>query len=171
MIQQTILAQIIGILAISFWAISIQEKEQYKILFLQAISNLMYTIQYFLLGVFTASSMNFISFGRCFLFYRKKKYEKSISKSLFIGFILLLVVFGFITYDGYLSLIPIIITIFYTITSYMESSNFIRVIFLLAAFIWIYYNYSVGAYICIVGNVLEIISGVVSLIRFSNIKN
>ena len=36
MIQQTILAQIIGILAISFWAISIQEKEQYKILFLQA---------------------------------------------------------------------------------------------------------------------------------------
>jgi len=156
----------VGALAILFWIISVQEKKQYKILFLQAIANLIYTIQYFLLGAFTAGIMNFVSFGRCFLFSEKRKKGKDIPKIYLIGFILILIVLGIITYKDYLSLIPIVITIFYTISSYMKNSKWLRIIFLVAAFIWIYYNYMVGAYICIIGNVIEIISGSISIIRF-----
>lgn len=158
--------QIIGLLAILLWVVSVQQKKQYKILFLQALANLMYTTQYFLLGAFTAGSMNLVSCGRCFLFYRKRKEGKDIPKIYLIGFILILVIFGIMTYESKLSLIPIVITILYTISSYMESSKFLRIIFLGAAFVLMYYNYKVGAYVCIIGNILEIISGSVSLIRF-----
>lgn len=164
--MENLLIQIIGALAVLLWVISVQQKKQYKILFLQALANLMYTIQYFLLGVFTAGSMNLVSCGRCFLFYKKRKEKKNIPKIYLIGFILSLVTLGIITYENKLSLIPIIITIFYTISSYMKNSNWLRIIFLVAAFIWVYYNYTVGAYVCIIGNILEIISGSISLIRF-----
>ena len=162
--------QMIAIVAIFFWVISIQQKKQYKILLWQTISNLVYTIQYFLLGVYTASAMNLISTVRCFLFYKQKKERKKIKESWLIGFILLLIIFGILTYDGYLSLIPVIITIFYTISSYMKDAKWIRIVILIAAFIWIYYNYVVGAYICVIGNVFEIISGTLAVIRFSNVK-
>jgi len=164
------LIQIVGGLAVLLWLISVQQKKQYKILFLQAIANFLYTVQYFLLGAFTAGCMNFVSFGRCFLFAEKRKKEKEIPRIYLLGFILILITLGMITYNGYLSSIPIVITIFYTISSYMKNSKWLRIIFLIAAFIWIYYNYMVGAYICIIGNIFEIISGTISIIRF-NKKN
>lgn len=166
MLPKSLLIQIIGGLAILLWVISVQEKKQYKILFLQALANLLYTVQYFLLGIFTAGSMSLVSFGRCFLLYIKRKKEKEISKSHLIVSIIILIILGAITYESLLSLIPIVITIFYTISSYMKNSQWLRIIFLIAAFIWIYYNYIVGAYVCIIGNVLEIISGTISIIRF-----
>lgn len=94
------------------------------------------------------------------------KNKKDISKLWLIVFLVLLVLFGFLSYDGYLSLIPLIITIGYTITSYMKNSKWLRIFFLASAFIWIYYNFMVGAYVFIIGNILEIISGIVALIRF-----
>ena len=164
------IAQIIGIVAIVLWVISVQKKEEYKILLLQALANLIYTVQYVLLQVFPAAFMNIASFFRCYIFYIKRKNEKNISKLWLIIFIIIVIVLGILTYDGYLSLIPIIITLFYTISSWMKDAKWIRIVFLIAAFIWIYYNYVVGAYICIIGNVFEIISGTLALIRFSNVK-
>ncbi len=164
------IAQIIGIVAIALWVISVQKKEEYKILLLQAVANLIYAVQYVLLQVFPAAFMNIVSFFRCYIFYKKRKNGKNISKLWLIIFIVIVIVFGILTYDGYLSLIPIIITLFYAISSWMKDAKWIRIVFLIAAFIWIYYNYVVGAYICIIGNVFEIISGTLALIRFSNVK-
>ncbi len=155
-----------GLVAIFFWIISLQEKRQYKIIYLQMFANLFYAIEYLLLGVLSASAMNFVSTVRCYLFYTKKKERRKVPKVWLIGFISLLLILGIITYNGYLSLIPIIITMFYTIASYLKKSKWIRIVVLLAAFIWIYYNYIVGAYVTIIGNVLEIASSSISLIRY-----
>ena len=169
--MDNILIQLVGLGAIFFWVISIQKKEQHDILFLQAISNLFYVIQYFLLGVIVAGLMNLVSGFRCFMFYLFLKNKKDISKLWLIVFLVLLVLFGFLSYDGYLSLIPLIITIGYTITSNLKNSKWLRIFFLISAFVWIYYNFTVGAYVFIIGNILEIISGVVALVRFDRKKN
>ncbi len=165
------LAQIVGIVAIFFWLISIQSSKQYKILFLQAVANLIYGFEYILLGVIETAFMNFTSFIRCLLFYQKRKQDKDISNLYLILFSFLVILFGMITYSGYLSLIPIIITLFYTVSSWMKDSKWIRIVFLISAIMWIYYNYKVKAYVCIVGNIFEIISGALSLIRFKDDKN
>ncbi len=163
---KNIIVGLFGVLAIFFWIISIQEKRQYKIIYLQMFANLFYTIEYLVLGVLSAASMNFVSTIRCYLFYRKKKERRKVPEVWLIGFISLLVILGIITYNGYLSLIPIIITIFYTISSYLKKAKWIRIVVLIAAFIWIYYNYVVGAYVVIIGNILEILSSSISLIRY-----
>ena len=162
-----IVSQIVGAVAILFWVVSIQNKEQHKILFLQAMANLTYTIQYSMLGAFEAAYMNFLSTIRCYIFYIKRKNNKDISNLWLIFFCILIIILGVLTYKDLFTLIPIIITLFYTVSSWMKNSIWIRIVFLIAGCIWIYYNYKVGAYICIIGNVFEIISGITSLIRFS----
>ena len=167
---KNIIVGLFGVLAIFFWIISIQEKRQYKIIYLQMFANLFYTIEYLVLGVLSAASMNFVSTIRCYLFYRKKKERRKVPEVWLIGFISLLVILGIITYNGYLSLIPIIITIFYTISSYLKKAKWIRIVVLVAAFFWIYYNYKNGVYLATIGNFLEIISGIVSLVRYRKSK-
>lgn len=165
-----ILAQIAGVFAIFFWVTSIQKKEQYKILFSQILANIMYIIQYVILGTYIAAAMNFTSAVRCFVFYEKRKQNKDISIIWLFMFLILIILFAIFTYDNYLSLIPVILTLLYTISSWMKDSKWIRIVFLIAGIIWIYYNYSVGAYVSIVGNILEIVSAIVAIIKFKNIK-
>lgn len=164
--NKIIFAQLIGIIAIYLWVISIQKKESFKILLYQAFANLFYTWQYSLLNVYSAAAMNFSSFLRCLLFASKKKKKQNISYWWLAIFLLIILFLGIITYNSFLNLIPLIITIFYTISSWLKDSKWLRVTFLLAAFVWIYYNYQVEAYICVIGNVFEIISALYTLKKY-----
>lgn len=166
-----IIAQIIGFFAIALWVYSVQNKNQSKILFFQFLANLMYGVEYFLLDAFPAVAMNLSSSLRCLLFYNKRKNNEEIPKSWLIFFLLLVLFLGIITFNNIISIIPITITIFYTLSSWMKDTKWCRIVFLVCAFIWIYYNYKVKAYISIVGNVMEIISGIISLIRFRKKEN
>ena len=161
-----LVVQIIGCFAVAFWVFSIQNKKQSHILFFQLLANVLYFIQYSFLNVFAAASMNMLSSFRSFVFYYKRKNDKDISKMWLIIFIILTLVLGIIFYQNYLSLIPIIATLLYTVSTWMKDSKWIRLAFIIAALAWIYYNYIVGAYISIVGNVFEIISGITALIKF-----
>ena len=156
-------AQIIGGFAIALWVVSIQNEKREKILLFQFWANVLYMFEYGLLGAFSASIMNFASSIRCLTFYKSKKCNGSVGLVVFSLFVILL---GILTYDGFLSFIPLVITFCYTISSWVRNPIWNRITVLVAAIVWIFYNYTVGAYITIVGNVLEIISGVISLVRY-----
>lgn len=87
-------------------------------------------------------------------------------KWILFVFIALVLLFGIITYDGLISLLPIIITVLYTYAFWQNNLNVARIIYIVAAIIWIYYNYEVGAYVGIIGNILEITTGLISLIKY-----
>lgn len=148
-----ILAQVLASLAILFLVISILLKNKKNILLMQVIANGIYGIEYLLLGAFSAASMNFLSFLR-------------LLKWILFVFITLVLLFGIITYDGLISLLPIIITVLYTYAFWQNNLNVARIIYIVAAIIWIYYNYEVGTYVGIIGNALEITTGLISLIKY-----
>lgn len=160
-----ILSQIIGLLAIICWVMSIQQKNKEKILMNQMFANTLYTIQYVLLGAYSASAMNITSAIRSLVFYNDEKKHK---QSKLTGSILIaaIIIIGIITYSSPISTIPILITIAYTYSVWQSNLKITRIIFIIAAIIWIYYNLKVGAYVSIVGNILEIISGIISIKRF-----
>lgn len=165
------MAQLCCVGAIIVWNISIQNKKLEKILYFQFLANLLYSMEYFLLGATTAGLMDLTSSSRCLVFYYKNKTNQTITKRWLILFCGLIILFGILGYSSPLSLIPIFLTLFYTITSYSKTSNWTRISFLVAAFIWIYYNIKVGAYVGVLGNLLEIVSGVVSIFRFQKNKD
>ena len=161
-----ILAQVLALFAILFWVISILLKNKKNILLMQVIANGIYGIEYLLLGAFSAASMNFLSFLRLLVYYFYTSLNIKMPKWILFVFIALVLLFGIITYDGLISLLPIIITVLYTYAFWQNNLNVARIIYIVAAIIWIYYNYEVGAYVGIIGNILEIITGLISLIKY-----
>ncbi len=160
------LAQIIGSFAVSFFIFSIQFKKRKDILKIQFIANILYAIQYFVLNVFIAGYMNIISGIRCLIFYQYDKKKKKIPSFLLYIFIALIILIGIINYNNFLSLIPIIITLFYIISSYYKDTKVIRYVFLICSIIWLFYNFKVEAYVSLIGNVFEFTSGIIAIIRF-----
>ncbi len=161
-----VITEFFGGIALIFWAISIQTKEKSKILKLQSLANIFYMGQYFLLHAPSAAFMNLVSTIRGIVFYQKEKQNKPNTKLSLIIFISLIILIAILTCNTPLSLIPIAITIMYTITTYQKNTKIIRITFLMAAFVWIFYNLKVGAYAPLIGNIIEIISGTISILRF-----
>lgn len=161
-----ILAQVLALFAILFWVISILLKNKKNILLMQVIANGIYGIEYLLLGAFSAASMNFLSFLRLLVYYFYALLNIKMPKWILFVFIALVLLFGIITYDGLISLLPIIITVLYTYAFWQNNLNVARIIYIVAAIIWIYYNYEVGTYVGIIGNALEITTGLISLIKY-----
>ena len=159
------LAQIIGSIAVSFWVVSIQVKERKNVLLFQSVANFLYFVEYFLLGAFSASLMNLVSTCRCFMF---AKVDNKKSFCFLLLFVFLILFIGVFTYDGVLSLIPIVISVFYTLSSFNSNAKWNRFCVLFLAFVWIYYNFKVEAYISILGNLMEIVSGILALVRFKD---
>ena len=166
MINYIFLSHLCCVFAIIVWNASIQNKEKEKILYFQFLSNMLYGMSYFILGAPVAGIMDSLGGLRCFVFYYKTKKGKKISIWWLFLFCSLAIILGVLTYNGIISLIPTIICIFYTVSAWIKDTNCLRIVFILAAFLWIYYNFKVGAFIAIIGNVLEIISGLISIYRF-----
>lgn len=161
-----VLAQIMGVLAIILWVFSILLKNKKDILLSQVVANAIYGIEYSLLGAFSAASMNFLSFIRLLVYYSFAKKEKEMPEFILIIFSFLILILGFLTLDGVLSIIPVIITLLYAYSFWQKDLKIARIIYILAAILWIYYNFKIGAFIGIIGNVLEIIAGVISLKKY-----
>lgn len=165
-----VVAQIFGFIAIFLWILSVQQKTQVKILLVQFISNLFSALQYLSLKAYSGAFMFFVATFRCFLFYLKRKHGKEITKFWLFVFLLIIIIFGLLTYDGIISILPCITVMGYTIGNYLPNPKWIRRTFLIIPLVEIFYNYSVHAYIAIVGNIFVLISGFISLIRFKNSK-
>ena len=161
-----IVANIVGALAIIIWTMSIQNKDKKNILIYQIISNIFYSLQYFLLNAFTAGMTNLLSMFRCLVFYFDEKKHGKISKFSFIIFALIIIIIGIVTYEGPISLIPIVGGLLYMYSIWQSNLNITRYIFIIAAIILTYYNFKVRAFVLVLGNILDIISGIISIIRF-----
>ena len=163
-----IYAQVFGFIAIGLWVFSIQKNSKKDILFFQTGANLFYIIMYLILGAYTGASMNFISASKGLIFYEYEKQKRIIPKYLLIIFLVAITILGFITWSSFLSLIPMVAAILYIVSTWQKDLKVIRVVYIIAAIAWIYYNYITGAYIGVFGNILEIISGILSLNKNKN---
>ncbi len=159
-----------SILSIFLFVMSVQFKEKKNILLTQTFAAICYFFAYLTKGAYSGCIIELIEQSKDITFYTYESKNKKIPVILLVIFITLLVVTSIITYDGFYSLIPLIINLSYFISSYLKNPKHIRIVMLICGFIWIYYNFKVGAYLIIIGNILEIISATISLLRYKNQK-
>lgn len=86
---------------------------------------------------------------------------------VFVSAILLLAI---INCKTLLDVVPIIAALFFTVSSWQKSTRIICFSCLIAAVFLAFYNFIVGAYINLGGNVFEISSAIIAIIR-SYLKN
>lgn len=167
-----VVIQIIGAIAVIFWILSVQMKQKKNIIFFQLIANAFYSAQYFILQAPSAAFMNLISVARFLVLYQYDKDKKIKNKPTIIlfFFILLIVLVGIFYVKTPLDIIPLGITLAYTLSTWQNNRKVLIWTFIIAACIWIFYNISVGAYSSLIGNAFEIISGAIALMRIKNSK-
>ena len=161
-----ILAYFFGICALIVWLSSVQVKEKKDILLFQALANFFYAIQYFLFGLLSTGLMNIVSTARSLVFAKTAKEKQQPKVSFLIFFLLIILIFAFLFCKNFLDFLPIIATILYTISGWVKSKSILRYTYILCACIFLYYNFTVETYIPMIGNIGEIISGIISIIRF-----
>lgn len=161
-----IFAQIMGIFAIITWVISILLKKKKNIILSQIIANAIYAIEYISLHAYSATCMNLLSVLRLIIYYAFNLINKDLPKLILFVFSLLIILLGMATYNKLLDIIPIIVTLLYAYSLWQNDLKITRIIYICAALIWIYYNFKVSAFIGIIGNILEIIFGIISIEKY-----
>lgn len=163
--NKLILSQIVGVVAIVLNISSLQMKKKTSMMKMFLAANVLFILQYFLLGAYSAASTNIITVIRIILYDKYDEKRKKIPKKLVVFLLSLCLVALLITYSGPLSLIPIILTMTYVVAATLKDTRKFKIIFGCCGIVWIFFNASVKAYVNIVGNVLEVISSFVGAKR------
>lgn len=158
-------AQIIGFVGLALSIIAFQFKKHKQIVLLKLSSELVFSIQYILLGAWTGAVLDLISVIRNFLFYKFVK--KGISTTpVIVVFGVFVVVTGFVTFDGVMSLLPIGSKLLTTVSYGMKNEKWLRIITLPSCILWIIYNLSVGSYAGALTDTMTLASLLIAMYKF-----
>lgn len=166
----TIIYYIVSIASIFLYVMSVQFKKKENILWTQIGASICYLIVYIIKRAWSGVFIEILEEIKNYSFIKIEKNNKKIPLYVLIIFILLLIIISIIFYDGVLSLLPLIINILLFVSTYFKNPKYIRYTMLITGLLWGIYNLYVGAYIICIGNFLEILSAIISIIRHEKNK-
>lgn len=165
-----VVAQIVGILAIIVFSLSPQQKTKVRVLIFQLTSSILYALQYLFLGAYSAVATNTIGAAKNWIFYKYANKNKENPIILLIIYIIIIVISGILTYTNIFSIFPIFLSILYAYGTWQSNLKIYRAISVFGALCWIIYNFSVAAYVSAIGNIIQLISAIVAVIRLDLMK-
>lgn len=175
-----IIAQVIGIFAMTCNILSYQQKTQKGVLCFQLAGGALFAVNFFMLGAIIGGLLNVIAFVRAILFIYKDKLHTD-NTYWFVGFILVFLVCYALTFTAFqkeptiinliIELLPVIGMVALTIGFRMKDAKHIRLCGLISSPSWLIYNiiaFSVGAIVC---EAISIVSIIVGFLRLDKKKN
>lgn len=153
-----IIAQIIGFIAFVISLIAYHRNKKEKILGNMIISNVLNLIHYLLLGAYSGCATKVMAIARDSFIIIKKKNKRLSSNIFLVIFILLYIVVGIFTYNGILSIFPIIAATIYIIPVWNGNEKIIKKTAFFCYFLWLIYNVFVFSIAGIISNAISIIS-------------
>ena len=160
-----ITSQIFGICAFVISLMGYHRKNKRKILVSMVTANILNFIHYLLLGGFSGCITKVLAIFRdCFIIKKEKNDKLSKNLYLFI-FVILYIGASFFTYNGILSMFPLLGALVYTIVIWNGNEIQIRKIAFFCYFIWLIYNIFVFSIIGIISNIISIVSAFVAIIN------
>lgn len=165
-----IFIQLIGVLGAVFGFIAYQKNEHKKIMIYKTLCELMFALQYILLGAYTGVAMNVIGCVRNLVFARQVKRNKSTAAGILL-FSLLLAAAGALTWTGPVCLLAIAGKIFTTLAYGMKTPQRVRLLTLPSSGCWLIYDAICRSLGGIVTESVAVISIVVAEVRFHKGKD
>ena len=162
----TIIYFIVSILSIFLYIMSVQFRKKEHILLTQVGASVCYLIVYVIKGAWSGVCVEILEELKNIIFIKIEKNKNKIPLYVLMIFIILLISVSIIFYDGIPSLLPLLINILLFVSTYFKNPKYIRYTMIIAAILWGIYNIYVGAYIIFIGNILEIVSAVISIKRY-----
>ena len=159
------LIQLIGFVGLATSILAFQFKKHRGIVLCKMSSELIFALQYILLGAWTAAVLDGISVIRNTLYTNFVKRGRS-TTPIVVGFCLFVVATGIVTFDGWLSLLPIAAKLLTTISYGMKKEKLLRFITLPSCIMWTIYNLQVGSLGGALGDTLTLISLLIGIYKY-----
>lgn len=162
---KSVIIQLIGFIGTGIYFLSYQYKDNKKLFRVQLISYVFYTLHLFLLGAKTGAICYVINLLRSFCL--SSDYKILNSNNMCVAFCVAQLLAGVITWNGPISLLPVIANIASTIGGYSHNAKYIRIagIFINSP-LWIIYNVFVGSLAGVVDEIICEISMIISIVRY-----
>ena len=109
--MNAIFTQFIGAIGYTTLAASYYKKEKKKILFMQIIAYVMFTIHYYLLNGITGAICNLIGLFALLIIYLYEKYNEKNKNLLAMSFIIVLIIINVGTFQNFFSIFPMIASV------------------------------------------------------------
>ena len=160
-------AQIVGLFAVLLFLLSYQQKERKNIITMNAISRVLYIIQYIMLGAFEGAVLDVAGTVASVLAQKKdnpfiKKHLKAVIALVNIA----IAVVGLCLYENIFSLLPIFGVLFHTGAFWISNEKTVRRLSLIGSPFWLAYNLISKAYGSSIGDVLSMISIIIAMFRY-----
>ena len=158
-----ILAQIIGFIAFFVSLIAYHRKDKKTILINMIIANIINLVHYLLLGAYSGCITKLLAIFRdCFIIF-KKNCNNFLNYFYLIFFIILYIIASIFTFNGILSILPLLAALIYTIFIWNGNELRLKKIAFICYFIWLIYNIFVMSISGIVSNVISIVSTLIAI--------
>ena len=158
-----ILAQIIGFIAFFVSLIAYHRKDKKTILINMITANIINLVHYLLLGAYSGCITNLLAIFRdCFIIF-KKNCNNFLNYFYLIFFIILYIIASIFTFNGILSILPLLAALIYTIFIWNGNELRLKKIAFICYFIWLIYNIFVMSISGIVSNVISIVSTLIAI--------
>lgn len=160
-----IITQVIGGIGYALLAASYFKKEKAKILYMQIIAYIMFTIHYYLLSGITGAICNAIGLFALLIIYLFEKYEwkhKNLMAWISVG---LVTIINIATFQNVFSIFPMIASSIVIISFLMDNEDYIRGIGLISAVCWLIYAIVYKSYIAIIFEVITLIATLIAYIK------
>ncbi len=173
--MQIIIPQIIGLLAVTIFLLSYQQKKRKHIILFNIISRCLYILQYILLGAFAGAILDIL--GAISSVIASKKHTEFIKKHTVLVLISVnacIVTVGAtiaIINQSWIDLFSIAGVLLHTSAFWINSEKIIRRVSLLGSPFWFIYNFLSRAYGSAIGDILTMCSIVTAMIRHRNSDN
>lgn len=158
-----ILAQIIGFIAFFVSLIAYHRKDKKNILINMITANIINLFHYLLLGAYSGCITKLLAIFRdCFIIL-KKNCNNFLNYFYLIFFIILYIIASIFTFNGILSILPLLAALIYTIFIWNGNELRLKKIAFICYFIWLIYNIFVMSISGIVSNVISIVSTLIAI--------
>ena len=155
----------IGFIGTFFYFISFQFKNNKTLFRVQFISYIFYSLHFFLLGAFTGGLSYLVGLIKSFCLSSSNK--KLHSKIMCIILCITQIAVGIITYQGLISILPIIANVAAIIAGYSGNARSIRLVgIFINSPLWIAHNLYVESWAGVIDELIAEASMIVSMIRY-----
>jgi len=161
-----LIAQGIGMFGLIFAIFSFQNNKRNRILFFLGMAQMFFIFHFALLGVWTAAAMNIVGSTRTFFFIFKGRRKWMDGNIVMCIFICLFLIAGFLSWQNWLSILPIVAMIIETVGLWQKNTGRIRFIVFVPHPMWLVYNFIHGSYPGVLAEIFIVTSLITGIIRF-----
>lgn len=164
-------ANIIGILAVALFVLSYQQKKRKNIIICNAVSRVLYVIQYLLLSAFSGAVLDVLGIFASILAQKKNVgFVKKHLKLVIIAVNTAIVICGLLLYKSPVDLLPLFGVLLHTGAFWLNREKHIRIISFLGSPFWLAYNLISAAYGSALGDIMTMCSIGLAITRYDILK-